>query len=340
MTIDSRLSRRTILQHAGAAAVAGAGVASGLGLATGSTAALAQGVGDWPNKPVRFIVNYGPGGGSDNMTRPFAERLSKVLGQQVVIENRGGASGAIGAEAVIKSAPDGYTFLATPSLTVVILPHLRPLTFDPLKELVPVTNFGEGALLIAMHPSVPVNSIQELVTYAKANPGKLSWGTPGVGSYGHLICESFKYHAGVDILHVPYRSTGDVMPDFLSGVVHLHADPVTLPHVASGKAKLLGVFGRKRREDYPNVPMLKEIYPELDYIVWFGIFAPPGTPAPIVAKLALEMNKIAAEPQLKDYYHQMALAPHPGTPAEAAALLKSDHERYGKLIKQFNIKAE
>jgi tripartite-type tricarboxylate transporter receptor subunit TctC len=325
-----RISRRTAIRQSGAVAL----------LASSSVEAWAQGAAAWPSKPITIIVNYGPGGGSDNMTRPFADRLSKVLGQQVIIENRGGASGAIGVEAMIKSPPDGYTFLATPSLTVVILPHLRKLTFDPLKDLVPVTNFGEGALLFTMHPSVPANSIPELVAYAKANPGKLSWGTPGVGSYGHLVCETFKQQAGVDILHVPYRSTGDLMPDFLSGVVQFQIDPVSLPHVAAGKAKLLAVFGRNRRPDYPNVPMMKEIYPELDYIVWFGIFAPLGTPELIVSRMSQEMNKIAGDAELKLHLHNLALTPHPGTPAEAAALLKSDFERYGKIIKEFNIRAE
>jgi tripartite-type tricarboxylate transporter receptor subunit TctC len=325
-----RVSRRTAIRQLGAAALS----------ASSSVRAWAQGASGWPSKPIRIIVDYAPGGGSDNMTRPFSERLSKALGQQVVIENRGGASGAIGAEAMIKSPPDGYTFLATPSLTVVILPHLRKLTFDPLKDLVAVTNFGEGALLFTMHPSVPANSIPELVAYAKANPGKLSWGTPGIGSYGHLVCETFKQQAGVDILHVPYRSSPDLIPDFLSGVVQFQVDPVSLPHVAAGKAKLLAVFGRNRRPDYPDVPMMKEIYSELDYIVWFGIFAPPGTPELIVARMSQEMNKIARDPELKLQLHNLALTPHPGTSADAAALLKSDFERYGKIIRQFNIRSE
>jgi tripartite-type tricarboxylate transporter receptor subunit TctC len=309
-------------------------------LASCSVGSWAQGASGWPSKPIRIIVNYAPGGGSDNMIRPFSERLSNALVQQVIIENRGGASGAIGAEAMIKSPPDGYTFLATPSLTVVILPHLRKLTFDPLKDLVPVTNFGEGALLFTMHPSVPANSIPEVVAYAKANPGKLSWGTPGIGSYGHLICETFKQQAGVDILHVPYRSTPDLMPDFLSGVIQFQTDPVSLPQVAAGKAKLLAVFGRNRRPDYPDVPMMKEIYPELDYIVWFGVFAPRGTSELIVALVSQEMNKIAGDSELKQHLHNLALTPHPGTSAEAAALLKRDFERYGKIIEQFNIRSE
>jgi tripartite-type tricarboxylate transporter receptor subunit TctC len=307
--------------------------------ATGAGVA-AQGTGEWPNKPIRFIVNFAPGGGSDNATRPFADRLSKALGQQVVVENRGGASGAIGAEAVAKAAPDGYTFLATPSLTMVIVPHLRKLSFDPLRDFVPVTNYTEGTLIIVTHPSIPANTLPEFVDYAKKNPGAVRWATPGVGTYGHLVLESVKHLTGADILHVPYRATGDLMPDFLSGVVHVQIDPITLPHVAKGNAKLLGVFGRSRRPDFPNVPMVKEVFPELDYIVWFGIFGPKGTPAPIVARLAAEMNKIARVPELKDQFFKLALTPYAGTPEETAALLKSDHERYGKLTKQFNIKTE
>ena len=308
--------------------------------AAGGAVALAQQAGDWPNRPIRIIVNFAPGGGSDNATRPYVEKVSRELGQQVVVENKGGASGAIGAENVIKASPDGYTFLATPSLTMVILPHLRKLTFDPLKDLVPVTSFAEGTLLITTHPSLPANSIQELVTYAKQNPGKLSWGTASVGSYGHLICESFKFTTGVDILHVPYRATGEVMGDFLAGVVQIQADPVGLPHVATGKAKLLGVFGRERRPDYPNVPMVKEIYPDLDFVVWFALFAPPGTPQAIVERMAQAMNKAARQEDIKKVMFGLALTPTPTPPAETAALLKADFERYGKLTKQFNIKSE
>lgn len=315
-------------------------VLAGLVLVAAVNSASAQESADWPSKPIRIIVNFAPGGGSDNATRPFVEGLSRELGQQVVIENKGGASGAIGAEAVIKSAPDGYTFLATPSLTMVILPHLRKLAFDPVKDLVPVTSYAEGTLLITTHPSVPGNSIQELVTYAKQNPGKLSWGTASVGSYGHLICESFKFAAGVDILHIPYRGTGEVLADFLAGVVQIQADPVGLPHVATGKAKLLSVFGRKRRADYPNVLMMKEIYPDLDFVVWFGLFAPPGTPQKIVDRMAEALSKIAREPRIEQIMFGLALTPTPMTPAETSALLRSDFERYGKLTKQFNIRAE
>jgi tripartite-type tricarboxylate transporter receptor subunit TctC len=286
------------------------------------------------------IVNFGPGGSTDNAMRPFADRLSRALGQQVVIDNRGGASGAIGIEAAVKSPPDGYTFLATVSLSLVILPHLRKTTYHPLKDLVPVTQFTDGTLLVAVHPSVPANSVQELVAHAKQNPGKLNWGTAGVGSYGHLLCEAFKLQAGVDILHVPYRGGGESLTDFLAGVFQIHADPNTMPHVSAGKARLLAVLDRGRRTDFPNVPLLKEIYPELDFQVWFAMFAPPGTPEPIVRKMSQEMNKVALDPELRERLFGVALTPYAGSPEELTTLLKNDYERYEKLVRQLNLRAE
>jgi len=311
-----------------------------LALAALSSSAIAQGAADWPNRTVRIIVNFGPGGSADNSMRPFADRLSRALGQQFVIENRGGASGALGIEGAVKSAPDGYTFVVTPSLSVVILPHLRKTPYDPLKDLVPVTQFTDGTLLFAVHPSVPASSVPELVAYAKANPGKLSWGTAGVGSYGHLMCEAFKLQAGVDILHVPYRGGGESLADFLAGVVQIHADPNTMPHVSAGKAKLFAVLDRQRHPDFPNVPLLKEIYPELDFLVWFGMFAPPGTPQAIVRRMSEAMNKVARDPELRALLLKTALAPNPGTPEELDALLRRDHERYGALVRRLNLRTE
>ena len=305
-----------------------------------STAATAQGAADWPNRTVRIIVNFGPGGSADNSMRPFADRLSRVLGQQFVIDNRGGASGALGIEATVKSPPDGYTFVVTPALSVVILPHLRKTPYDPLKDLVPVTQFTDGTLLFAVHPTLPVNSIQELVAYAKANPGKLSWGTAGVGSHGHILCEAWKLQAGVDVLHVPYRGGGESLADFLAGVVQIHADPNTMPHASAGKAKLLAVLDRKRRPDFPDVPLLKEIYPEIDFLAWFAMFAPPGTPPAIVRKMSEAMNKVAREPELRPLLLKTALTPNPGTPEELDALLRKDFERYGTLVRKLNLRLD
>ena len=299
-----------------------------------------QAAANWPNKPVRLIVNFGPGGSSDNAARPFAERLSRALGQQFVIENRGGASGALGIEATVKAPADGYNFVITPALSVVILPHMRKTPYDPFKDLVPVSNFADASLLVAVHPSVPANSIQELVAYAKQNPGKLSWGTAGFGSQGHMLCEAFKVAAGVDILHVPYRGGGESLADFLAGVVQIHADANTFPHIAAGKGKLLAVLDRARQPLYPDVPLLKEIYPELDFQAWFGIFAPAGTPPGIVRKMSAEMNKIAREPEMQTYFARLALTPIAGAPDELATLLRSDFDRYGKLVRQLNLRMD
>lgn len=295
---------------------------------------------DWPNRAVRIIVNFAPGGSADNTMRPFAERLSKALGQQFVIENRGGASGALGLEAMSKSAPDGYTYALTPALSTIILPHLRKTPYDPLKDLQPVARLTDGTLLFAVHPSVPANNLKEFVDYAKKNPGKLSWGTAGVGSYGHITAEVFKLQAGVDILHVPYRGGGEALADFLAGVVQIHADPNTMPHVAAGKAKLFAVLDRERLPDFPDAPMLKEVYPEMDFLSWFALYAPQGTPEPIITKFVAELKKIGAEPDMKPLLAKSALSPSVSTADELGELTKKDHERFGKIIKQLNIKAE
>lgn len=301
--------------------------------------AFAQDV--WPSKPIRVIVNFGPGGSADNTIRPFAEKLSKALGQQIVIENRGGASGALGLEAVSKAAPDGYTFGVTPSLSLVILPHLRKTPYDPLKDLVPVVNITTGTLLFAVHPTNPAKNIKEFVDYVKANPGKVSWGTAGVGSYGHLMCEAFKHFTGADVLHVPYRGGGESLADFLAGVHHIHADPNTLPHVTAGKAKLLAVSDLQRHPSFPDVPLLKDTYPELDFVVWFAMVGPVGTPPAVIKRMNEEINKLSKEDKdIRALLLKTALAPVIMTPDELGALTKKDHARYGELIKKLNIKAE
>lgn len=317
------------------------GAAALLGIAAAAPAEIkAQDAKDWPNKTVKIIVNFAPGGSADNSMRPYAERLSKALGQQFVLEHRGGASGAIGLEAMTKSAPDGYTFAVTPGLSLMILPHIRKTPYDPIKDLVPVSMLTIGTVLFAVHPTVPGNSVQEVVAHAKANPGKLSWGTAGVGSMAHILTEMVKKEAGVNILHVPYRGGGESLADFLAGVVQIHADPNTFPHIPAGKARLLAVIDRQRHPDYPNVPMLKEIYPSMDFLGWFGVFAPAGTPDGIVNKMAVEMAKIVKDPEMEPLLRKVALAPTAGKPEELRDQLKKDFERYGNIVKELGIKAE
>lgn len=302
--------------------------------------AVAQGAGDWPNKPVRIILNYAPGGSSDNTMRPYTERLTKALGQQFVIEYRGGASGAIGLEATAKSAPDGYTFGLTPMLSLAISPHLRKTPFDPLKDFKPVAIVTVATVLFASHPSVPGKTFQEVAAHIKQNPGKLGFGTAGVGAMLHILLEVLKKDHGIDILHVPYRGAGESLQDFLAGNIQLHGDPNTLPHIVNGKANLLAILDTGRHPDFPNVPVLKEIYPSIDWTSWFGVFAPQGTPDAIVEKMSAELAKLSTNPEVQAFHRKVALTSAASTPAELGAQLKKDHERFGKIIKDAGIKAE
>lgn len=294
----------------------------------------------WPAKPVRIIVVAPPGGSLDNATRPLVEHLTKGLGQQFVIENRGGASGAIGGELAARSTPDGYTFVVMSSSTAAILPNLRKLSYDSLKDLAPVTYFIDGMQLLTAHPSVPANTLAELVAYAKANPGKLNFANPGQGTAAHLFSEIFARAAGIKLTQVSYRGAGEALPDFLAGVTQLYLDPNALPHIKSGKVKLLAVFDSERHPEFPNIPTLKEVYPELDDIWWFGLFAPTGTPEPIIKRLSEEVNRIARTEEYKAQLARVALRPKAGSPEDLAKILRRDHDRFGKLARELDLKLE
>ena len=302
--------------------------------------ASAEDASSWPSKPVRIIVNYAPGGSTDNATRPYAERLSKVLGQQVIIENKGGASGAVGVEAGVKSAPDGYTFFATPVATLAILPHARKSAYDPFKDMVPVTQYADSTLVVAVHPSIPANSIPELAAYSKANPGKLVFASSGLGTMTQMIHVALQLYGGIDMLHVPYRGGSESLADFLAGVGQVFSEGNVLPHVKTGKAKLLAVVDTERHPDFPNVPTLMEVYPEADLLNWFALFAPTGTPQPIINKLAGEMNKIANLPEMKAHFLRLALRTRAGTPEQLAARLRKDYDRYGKIIRDLKLRLD
>ncbi len=295
---------------------------------------------NWPTKPVRIIVGFAPGGGTDNATRPFADRLGRALNQQFVVENRAGASGTIGVEAVARAQPDGYTFLATGSPVLTVVPHARKVSWDVFKDLMPVAQFTDYMLPIIVHPSVPVKTIQELKTYSQANPGKLNCGSAGLGTFTHLICESLKDRAGIDNLHVPYRGGADALNDFLAGVTQIHSEPNGLPHVKSGKGKLLAIADRERHPDFPDVPLISEVYPDIKIVGWYGLFAPAGTSPAIIKKLNEEIQKIAVLPELKPYFLNLALRPATGSPEDFAKLLKEDSEYYGKMVKAMNLKLD
>ena len=321
-------------------AYAGVAVAWIVGLSVASLpAAQAQIAPNWPTKPVRVIVNYAPGGSTDNATRPFMDRLSQSMGQQFIIENRGGASGAVGVEAGVRSVPDGYTFFATPVASLTILPNARPTAYDPFKDMVPVSYFTSYPMFLAVHPSVPVANLKDFVAYAKANPDKLSLGSSGIGTTGHLVIEALNRAAGITVLHVPYRGSADALNDFLAGVVQVFADPTVAPHVKAGKVKLLAVTGQ-RHPDYPDVPSFAETYPDADFVGWNALFAPAGTPDAIVKKMSAAIDTIAKTPEVKDLLFRVGQFPQGGTPEDLTKILRSDYDRYGKLVKELKITQE
>jgi tripartite-type tricarboxylate transporter receptor subunit TctC len=303
-------------------------------------AAQAQDAANWPNRPVKIIVNYQPGGSTDNATRAYLPHLAAELGQQFVIENRGGAAGAIGLEAGAKSPPDGYTYVTTPVSAVTILPQARKLPFDPFKDLAPVSQFCDYTIILTVHPSVPANNIKELAALSKAKPNSLNFGGVGLGTLTQLIVVMLNQTAGTDMVYIPYKGAGEALPDFLSGAVQAYLDPNALPHVAAGKAKLLAVIDRVRHPDFPNVPLITEAYPEMDMVGWFGMFAPAGTPEPIIRKMSAAMAKIGKNPDVQAQLLKLAIRPYPSTPEQLAAVMRRDYDRYGKLMREFNLRMD
>jgi tripartite-type tricarboxylate transporter receptor subunit TctC len=311
-----------------------------IAMAIGLVMAPAMAQDNWPSKPVRIIVNFAPGGSTDNASRPFSDRLSRILGQQFVIENKPGASGTIGVEAGVRSTPDGYTFFVVGAPVLTIVPQARRLSWDSFKDMVPVVHFGDYMLPIVVHPSVPATTLQELAVYSKANPGKLNCGSAGLGTLTHMVCETLKRSAGIDNLHVPYRGGGEALNDFLAGVTQIHSEPNVLPHVKAGKARLLAIVDRERHPDYPNVPLASEIYPEIKMVGWFGMFAPVGTPPAIIRRMNEEMNKVAMQPDVRAQFQTLALRSTTSTPEALGALLKADYEQYGTLVKELNLRLD
>lgn len=256
---------------------------------------------DYPTKPVRLIVPYPAAGSTDNIARPLAERLSRALGQQFVVENRGGAGGTLGAEAVAKAAADGYTLLITPQTPLVVLPNLRKVNYDPVKDFIPIGRMTEVVTGFAVHPSLGVNTLQEFVALAKQRPGKISFVSAGVGTITHLRGELLKIMAGIDLLHVPYRGNGEALPDLLAGNAHAMFEAIVFPHVKAGKLTLLAVVDDERHPDFPNTPTIKESgFPDYEAPIWFGAFAPKGTPQAIVDKLAKEIAKIHDDKEFRE----------------------------------------
>ena len=240
----------------------------------------------------------------------------------------------------MRSAPDGYTFFVVPVATATVLPAARKMPYDSFKDMVPVSKLFENTLVFAIHPSIPATTMEEFIVYARQHPGKLAFGSSGLGTLTQMICESTRVAAKIDLLHVPYRGGGEALADFLAGHVQVFCEGNILPHVKAGKARLLAVADNERHPDFPDVRMLKEIWPEADAVSWGGLFAPVGTPDPIVRRLSEEMQRIAKDPEMKAQMQRLAVRPAASTPEELTASLKKDNERYSKMVRDLNIKMD
>lgn len=295
---------------------------------------------EWPEKPVRFIVAYAAGGATDLLARPWADALGRAFNQQFVVENRGGGSGIIGAEAAFKAAPDGYTFLFTGNTNTILVPLLRPHSFD-VRKFVAVARMGDAINGFTMHPGLGIKTFADMIAYAKKNPGKLVYGSSGPGTAPHLRLEMLKFRTGVDILHVPYRGGSDSLQDLLAGNIHLMNEGSTLPHVRAGKLNLLNINFPTRVPDFPDVPTLTECgVPDSDLVSWFGLYGPPGLPPEIVQKLHAKISEIAATEAMKKTMQLASAVPVIQTTAELNAFWQKEWKASEDLIKVAGIKLE
>lgn len=304
--------------------------------------ALAAPAQDYPSKPIRVVVPLAAGGGTDTLARVIAAKLRDRLGQPVVVENRSGAAGNIGAEAVFKAAPDGTTLLFTqPGPLVVNQALYGKLPYEP-ERFVPIAMASRQDILLAAHPKVPVATLAELIAYAKANPGKLNFGSSGAGSAPHLAAELFNSMAGVKLVHVPYKGASESMAATLGGQVDLtfFAFSTALRNAQAGKLRPLAVGGAKRNPQLPNVPAIAEAVPGYVATSWTALVAPPGTPAAIQEKLAQAMAEIVRQPDVQSRLVDAGDEPVEGTPAQMATFLREEAQRWAGVIRAAGITAQ
>lgn len=305
----------------------------------GTTAAMAQQ--SWPNRPIKLVIPYPPGGTSDPLARSWTDRLQQELGQPFVIESRAGASATIGTEAVAKSAPDGYTFLFTPNAPITVNPQFRKVNYDPINDLIPVARVGDVVSGFVVPVSLPIKNMADLIAYAKANPGKLAYGSPGPGSATHMRIEVIKLRTGVDIAYVPYKGAGEAIVDLLAGTIQIMNDPNTYAHIRAGKFRMLALNNPTRIAEFPDVPTLTEAgFPDADIPIWYALYAPAKTPMDIVNRLNAVIVRLSDDPEVKSRLAQLNSVAPKQTPAEVAAFVKKDQESIATLIRQANIKLE
>jgi tripartite-type tricarboxylate transporter receptor subunit TctC len=297
----------------------------------------------YPNKPVKMVVGFPPGGGTDVVARVIAQKLTEWYGQAVTVENRAGATGTIGADVVAKSAPDGYTLIMGHVNSTGIAPNLLKLPYDPVKDFAAVAYVGYVPNVLAVHPSVNVKSVKELVALLKANPGKYNYASSGNGSTQHLAGELFKQLTGTNIVHVPYKGSGDAIKDLLAGVVAMNFDtmPPVLPHITAGKLRGLAISTPKRLAQLPDVPTFaEEGISGFDVANWYGVMAPAGTPRDIVTKLNADINKAMQVPEVRQRLEAVGTQLNEQSAAQFEAYMKAEVAKYAKLTKDIGVKVE
>ena len=295
----------------------------------------------WPGKPVRLIVNFAPGGAPDVVARIFATRLGESLGQPVGVENRAGAAGNIGAEAVARSAPDGYTLLSSASSSFVIGPHLYKLGFDVAKDLEPVVPTALTPMLLVVRPSLPVRSVAELIAHARDNPGKLNFGSAGSGTLPHVAAEMLLRTAKIQATHVPFKGSGPALTALLGEEIDFTFDPgVAIPQVKAGKVRLLAVASAARSPISPNVPTMAEAGTDMNAVSIVGVYAPAGTPGEIVARLNREIGRIMQTAEARAALATLSAEPITASPGEFAEMLRRDRERFGAIVREANIRVD
>ena len=302
-------------------------------------AALAQA---YPVRPVKVIIPWPPGQATDLAARIIGDKLSQQLGQPFVMENRPGAGGAIGTEMVAKSAPDGYTLLAASSGPISIMPNLQKIPYEPLKDLAPVSLTALAPFAVVVPASFPANNMREFLALVRANPGKYTFASSGTGATAHMFAELFNAQAGLKAVHVPYKGSAPALNDVIGGQVAYAIETVASVggHVKSGRLKAFGVTTGKRSSGLPDVPTIAEAanLPGFDAAAWIGYAAPAGTPVEILNRLAAEIQKAAQLPDVKERYTALGMDPAWNTPAELAAYMRREQERYASIIKSADIK--
>lgn len=291
----------------------------------------------YPTRPVRIIVPFAAGGATDIVTRVVGQKLNEMWGQTIVVDNRAGAGGNIGAELVAKATPDGYTLLMTSGSIVTANPHLyKKMPFDAEKDLVPITNVASGPQLLSVNPSSPWKSVKDLIAAAKAQPKTITFGSAGFGTQTHLAAENFIYTAGIDVVHVPYKGEGPALSDLVGGQVQFVTSnlPGAMGFVQQGKLRPLGVTSKARIQQLPNVPTIAETLPGFENLGWFGLMAPKGTPRAVIQKIQRDTTKALQDTGIKTRLEQLGMAATPNTPEQFAKDIKEESAHWQKIVRE------